>query len=84
MRGSLKAARRSLAKDFSSRSVSFWPGRRTTVAYFEYGRDVAGRILRIERETDLSVYYEHDAIDRLTAETWRHTSSFHQHCLSAR
>lgn len=46
----------------------------TALAYFDYGRDVAGRILRIERENGLAIYYNYDAIDRLDAEVWRRTS----------
>lgn len=46
----------------------------TGIVYFDYGRDAAGRIMRIARENDLNIYYEYDAIDRLTAEVWRKRS----------
>jgi hypothetical protein len=46
----------------------------TAVAYFDYGWDAAGRILRIAREDDLVVYYGYDDVDRLTGEVWRKQS----------
>jgi len=39
----------------------------TAVAYFDYGREVGGRFLRIARQDDLVVYYGYDDVDRLTA-----------------
>jgi YD repeat-containing protein len=46
----------------------------TPIVYFDYARDVAGRILTIGRESDLAIYYSYDNIDRLTCETWRKKS----------
>jgi YD repeat-containing protein len=46
----------------------------TPIVYFDYARDVAGRILTIGRENDLAIYYTYDNIDRLTRETWRKKS----------
>jgi YD repeat-containing protein len=46
----------------------------TPIVYFDYARDVAGRILTIGRENDLAIYYAYDNIDRLTRETWRKKS----------
>lgn len=48
------------------------------VAYFDYTRDVAGRIMSIGRESDLAVYYSYDALDRLTEEIWRKQSDHSQ------
>ena len=45
------------------------------IIYFDYARDVAGRILTIGREKDLAIYYSYDNIDRLTRETWRKKST---------
>ena len=45
------------------------------VAYFIYGRNAAGQILRIEREGDLAIYYSYDNIDRLVEENWRRKST---------
>jgi len=50
----------------------------TAITYFDFGRDISGRITRIARETDLVQYYEYDALDRLTAETWRRQSDASQ------
>jgi RHS repeat-associated protein len=46
----------------------------TAVAYFDYGWDAAGRIMRIAREDDLVVYYGYDDVDRLTGELWQKQS----------
>jgi RHS repeat-associated protein len=46
----------------------------TPIVYFDYARDVAGRILTIGRENDLAIYYAYDNVDRLTKETWRKKS----------
>jgi transposase len=43
----------------------------TQVAYFDFGRDVAGRIMRLGYESDRAIYYDYDSLDRLVAETWR-------------
>ncbi len=40
------------------------------VAYFDYTRDAAARITKIRREGSLGIYYQYDALDRLTDETW--------------
>lgn len=47
------------------------------IAYFDYGRDIAGRIKRISREGDLAIYYQYDDIDRLTSEIWGRKSDGH-------
>jgi len=46
------------------------------IAYFDYSRDVSGRINIINREPALGVaiYYSYDNIDRLLAEVWRKQS----------
>jgi YD repeat-containing protein len=41
------------------------------IAYFDYGRDAAGRITKIGREGNLAVYYGYDSVDRLTGEVWK-------------
>jgi YD repeat-containing protein len=46
----------------------------TPIVYFDYARDIAGRITTIGRETDLAIYYNYDNVDRLTKETWRKKS----------
>lgn len=43
----------------------------TPVVYFDYNRD----IVAIGRESDLSIYYSYDNVDRLTAEVWRKSST---------
>lgn len=48
------------------------------VASFEFGRDVAGRVIRLGREDDLAIYYSYDDVDRLTAEVWRKQSDSSQ------
>ncbi len=40
------------------------------MAYFDYTRDAAARITKIRREGSLGIYYQYDALDRLTDETW--------------
>jgi YD repeat-containing protein len=49
-----------------------------TVAYFDYGRDAAGRITRLARETDLAHYYSYDDGNRLLSEVWRKKSDSSQ------
>jgi YD repeat-containing protein len=45
------------------------------IAYFDYGRDAAGKITKIGREVDCAVYYTYDSMDRLTGEVWRRKSN---------
>jgi hypothetical protein len=64
------------AYDAAERVVSIWHGAAdgTALAYFDFGRDEAGRIVKLARESDLNVYYSYDAVDRLAAELWRRRS----------
>jgi RHS repeat-associated protein len=43
----------------------------TALAYFEYGRDGRGNIVRIGRLDGLTTYYSYDEADRLASETWK-------------
>jgi hypothetical protein len=45
------------------------------IAYFDYRRDAGGRITRIVRESDLAIYYQYDALNRLTSEVWAKKST---------
>ena len=46
----------------------------TAVAYYDYARDAAGRIVRLARENNLAVYFTFDEIDRLKGEIERKAS----------
>lgn len=50
----------------------------SNLAYFIYGRDVAGRIRKLNREVGFAVYYSYDTTDRLTSELWIKTSDLSQ------
>lgn len=45
------------------------------IATLAYGRDNAGRIRKIAREDNRTIYYGYDAADRLTAEVWGRTGT---------
>jgi YD repeat-containing protein len=45
------------------------------IVTMNYQRDVAGRIVKIARETDLAIYYGYDTADRLTKELWAKRST---------
>lgn len=48
----------------------------TALAYYDYGRDVAGRIVRIGRDetAGYAIYYSYDLLDREAEEDWRKLS----------
>jgi YD repeat-containing protein len=47
----------------------------TPVAYFGYDWDAASRIVAVQREAGMAVYYAYDDADRLTGERWYNGSS---------
>ena len=59
-------------------SIRYFTSASAPIAYFDYARDLAGRITTMGRESDLAIYYAYDNIDRLTVETWRKKSDSSQ------
>jgi YD repeat-containing protein len=54
-----------------ARAIRHFKSDGTALAYFEYGRDGRGNIVRIGRLGGLTTYYSYDEADRLASETWK-------------